>query len=371
MITESELTRLNRDIIRGRAEGRVLFQPRILAWLSDREFRGEALPGEYKGCGRVALYEKLGCSDRLYDFSACLETRYDDSVTVQIEPLEGRDYRRVFTTPVGTVSELVRSNTSNYGLMPEKWLVEEREDLRVFAYVEEATTYSFNMDTYNKLHAELGHLGLPISYMYRAGLQRMICDISGVENTFYLLSDYPEEVEHYLAALSRSHEGMTRVLAESPLEWVNYGDNLHCRILPVYMFKKYVLPEYEKRGDILHKAGKFVHSHWDGDVKDYLPLAKHCFLDGIEAITPEPQGDVTIEEVKAALGDDILLLDGLASVLFTEDFPVELLERETRKTLDLFAGQLILGISDEMPSTGTLDRVECVCEIVDGFNRTL
>ncbi len=54
--------------------------------------------------------------------------------------------------------------------------------------------------------------------------------------------------------------------------------------------------------------------------KHYYPLQKTCGLDGIEAITPKPQGDVTLEEVKEALGDDIYLVDGIAAVLFDEIF---------------------------------------------------
>ncbi len=39
-------------------------------------------------------------------------------------------------------------------------------------------------------------------------------------------------------------------------------------------------------------------------------------LDGIEAITPQPQGDVTLEEIKEALSDDMFLLDGIPAILF-------------------------------------------------------
>ena len=91
-------------------------------------------------------------------------------------------------------------------------------------------------------------------------------------------------------------------------------------------------------------------------------------MDGIEAITPTPQGDVTVEEVKEALGDDIVLIDGIPAVLFQENFPEEMLVEETKKIIDLFAGQLILGISDEMPSSGLIERVELVNEIVNEHN---
>ena len=129
----------------------------------------------------------------------------------------------------------------------------------------------------------------------------------------YALVDYPETVEKYFTALNENALRLMDTLNASPLEWINFGDNLHGGTLSPRFFEKYVLPAYQERCDRLHQAGKFVFSHWDGDVKPLLPYAKHCGLDGIEAITPLPQGDVTLEEMKEALGDEIFLVDGIAA----------------------------------------------------------
>ena len=365
---ESNLLELNRAIIRRQAGKKVLFQPRIECWYDERMFRKEPLPGAYEGCDKVRLYEKLGCSDRLYGFNACFERVCDPSVQTETRQISALEYESVITTPVGAVTQRVKRNTSNPGQMPMKWFIETLEDLRVYTYIEDATSYRFNADKYAQLYEKLAHLGLPSMFVPRVNLQKLIVELAGVENTYYLLEDEPAAVEAYFKALSRSQESILHALADSPFEWINYGDNLHCGILPPRLFERYILPEYEKRGDILRGAGKFVHSHWDGDVRAYLPYAKRCFLDGIEAITPEPQGDVTIEEVKEALGDEIVLIDGLAALLFQARYPVEQLEAAVRRTIELFAGQLVLGISDEMPSDGQIERVKLVTDMVNAYN---
>ena len=373
---ESILTALNRDIIQKKAGKKVLFQPRINAWLDDKAFSGIELPGKYAGCDRQGLYEKLGCSDRLYNyFNFCLETHFDESVKIEWIPITDgkteRDYMRIVHTPVGDLTEIMYGNDSNYGMMPYKWLVSDIKDFKALCYLEEATTYSFNMETYNKYNKQIGHLGLPVIFIPRTNIQKLLIELSGVEDTYYILADYPDEVEHYFDVLSKSQEGMLKAVANSPIEWINYGDNLHCSILPGYMFERYILPEYEKRGEVLHQAGKFLFSHWDGDCKDYLKYAKTCFLDGIEAVTPIPQGDVTIEEVKEAFGDEIVLIDGLPAVSFTDIVTDEKLAYEVEKTIDLFAGQIILGISDEMPSNGSIEKVEMVTKMVVKHNESI
>lgn len=359
---------LNRDIIRKTAGGKTIWQPRINCWYDDRKYRNEELPGKYKGCDRKELYEKIGCSDRLYQFNQCLEVTYDSSVKSSSKQIGELLFENTIETPVGKVGSIVSGNTDNPGTMPKKWWIESEEDLKVFIYIEQATNYHFNLDTYNRLYKELGHLGLPTMFIPRVSIQKLYIELSGVEDAIYLLQDCEDTVNAYFEALSENQEKMLKVCAQSPIEWINYGDNLHSKLLPPELYLKYVLPEYEKRGDILHKAGKFVYSHWDGDVKELLPYARTSFLDGIEAITPVPQGDVTVQEVKNALGDDIFLVDGIASILFSDTFPIETLKEQTEQLLNLFEGQLILGISDEFPSDGLLERIEFVNDMVNDFN---
>jgi hypothetical protein len=99
-----------------------------------------------------------------------------------------------------------------------------------------------------------------------------------------------------------------------------------------------------------------------------LRYAQETGLDGIEAITPQPQGDVTLEEIKEALGDTMFLLDGIPAIYFDDTFSIEVLEACTRRLIELFAPRLVLGISDEISSTGDLDRIKVVGQIVDEYN---
>ncbi len=359
---------LNRDVLFGKAGGKTIFQPRIDCWYDDRAYRNEPLPAGYEGMSRKELYEALQVSARLYEFNACLERRFPDDVKQYSRALNERQTEFIIETPLGTVNTIYSRNTSNAGQMPTKWWIEDEKDLAIWGYLEENSEYSFNMDTYNRLQQEIGHLGIPTMFLPRPNFQHMFIEACGVENTYYLQADSPDELEAYFAAHSRGHDKMLKVVADCPIECINYGDNLHCGILPPYLFEKYIIPEYQKRGEVLHKAGKFIHSHWDGDVAGFLPYAKTCHLDGIEAITPKPQGDVTVEQMKEALGDEIYLIDGLAAVLFSDIYPIEMLKEQTTQLLNLFEGQLVLGISDEFPSDGNLERIKIVRDMVEDWN---
>lgn len=366
---ESEMTKLTRDVIRRQANGKTIWQPRIECWYSDRRFRKEPLPGRFEGCSEVELFNKLGVSNRLYMFNACYEQHFDSSIKQSERKIDEMTHEYIMETPVGTVNMINRQNSSNYGKMPLKWWVETEEDLKVWMYIEENTHYTFNRATYDRLYEETGHLGLPCCFLPRTTIQRLLNDLSGVENTYYLLYDNPKLVEEYFKILNKSQMQLIDLLAqESPFEWVNYGDNVHSKVTPPELFKKYLIPAYQERNERLQAAGIFTHAHFDGDNKENLPYIRECGLNGVEAVTPLPQGDVTLKEVKAVFKDDIFLIDGVDAILFSENYPLEQLKAQVDECLNLFEGQLVLGISDEMASDGTLDRIEYVRDWVNEFN---
>ena len=153
-----------------------------------------------------------------------------------------------------------------------------------------------------------------------------------------------------------------------PIRAINFGENVHAGTLSPDLFKLYHLPACRRRCERLHQAGKFCSSHWDGDTRSLLAYIRESGLDGVEAITPEPQGDVTLEEVREAFGDDQVLLDGIPAVYFDDVYPVDTLIDCAQRVIDLFAPRLVLGISDEISSSGDIERIRRVGEIVDRFN---
>ena len=163
---------------------------------------------------------------------------------------------------------------------------------------------------------------------------------------------------------------MIEVIKDCPLEWINFGDNVHGGVVSPRLFEKYIQPAYLRRNEALHKAGKFTFAHWDGDCKPLLKYARACGLDGIEAITPVPQGDVTIDEIKEALGEEVFLVDGIPAILFDEIYSEQTLLDTVQELIEKFAPRLILGISDEMSSTGNIERIKLVRDYVDAYNAT-
>lgn len=365
----TNFAKLHEDVCFKKAGGKVIWQPRIGCWIDDKLFEDGELPGKYKGMTKAEIYRDLGCSARIYEYNDCFYPVYDDTIRYTSKT-EGDLQTDTFETPVGTVTHITKSTPSSWARLTVKEWVCSEEDLKVFTYIEQHTNWTFSQEIFDKVHAEWGNLGAPTVFIPRVSVQRLYIDLMGVEEAVYAMMDYPETVEAYFAALRECHLRLIDVINPSPVRIINFGDNIHSGTLSPSLFEKYVLPEYKIRCERLHQGGKFVCSHFDGDNRGLMEFYQQTGLDGIEAITPVPQGDVTLEEMHQALGD-MFLLDGIPAIYFDEDYPEEVLVDCVHKILDLFAPNLILGISDEISSTGDIERIRLVGKIVDEYNRNL
>lgn len=56
---------------------------------------------------------------------------------------------------------------------------------------------------------------------------------------------------------------------------------------------------------------------------------------------------------------------------FDKTFSVKEFENQEKKIIELFTPKLILGISDEISSTGDIERIKVVGEIVNDYNSSL
>lgn len=391
---EDSLAVLHRKVAFGQSEGKIIWQPRIGCWFGDKLFAGETLPPPWSAArlprppGELTqteldraittqmdewlpvIYRDLGCSARIYQYNRAYRRIEHPDVHLTTSQLDATDTETVVETPVGRQSWRIRRMADSPSAWFVKRPVETEAEMRVAAWRARHAAWEWDAAAFEAVHAIWGDLGAPTIYLPRMNVQDLYINTMGSEAGIYALYDWPAAVEDYFEALETCHNGLIDLVNASPVEIVNFGENLHAGTLPPNLFRKYHLPECRRRCERLRAAGKFVSSHWDGETRALLPMARETGLDGIEAITPAPQGDVTFAEIQAGLGDDMFLLDGLPAVYFDRTFPVSLLEEATHELITRFAPRLILGISDEISSTGDIERIRIVGDIVARYNRS-
>jgi hypothetical protein len=355
----------NLNVFRREPCAGVLWQPRIEHWYHTNRGAG-TLPERYREMTLLEVFDDLGCSVRPYwAFNDCFH--YDPPEDLRREEHRDGDKTTVIDhTPAGDlVTVLQQTSVASHTL---KYPVETPGDMRAIEWVLKHKRVWFDPEAYAGACNEIGDRGAPAIFIPRINIMRITIEFMGFENGTTALYLYPAEMERLIDAINESDDAVLDTVAKSPVEIVNFGDNVHQALCAPPIFEKHVLPEYVRRNKRLHDAGKKTYPHWDGDCKQLLPYARDCGFDGIEAITPVPQGDVTLEEVRDALGG-LILLDGIPCTDFLTTEPIEGLVENACKCVEYFWPNLVLGISDEISPVGDIERVRLVSEICAGYRR--
>lgn len=355
-----DMRELNLAVFRREPVSGVLWQPRIEHWYNINRAEG-TLPERYRGMTLLDVFDDLGCSVRAYwAFNETLRIEdHEDVVTETCQ--DGPRSVTTTRTPVGNLVMAASRTATTHAVV--KYPVVSPDDMAVMEWILRHKRVRFDADRYRAACAEIGDRGAPQIFIPRINLMRIFIDFMGFENGVTALYEQPVEIERLIHTINETDDAILDVVEESPIEIVNFGDNVHQALCSPPFFTRWVQPEYLRRNERLHAAGKKTYPHWDGDCGMLLPYARDCGFDGYEAITPLPQGDVTLEQMRDALGD-LILLDGIPCTDFLPAEPVESLLENTHKCIDYFAPHLVLGISDELSPVGDIERVRMVSEIV-------
>lgn len=230
--------------------------------------------------------------------------------------------------------------------------VKDIEDLRVARYVYEQIAKSVANDEIDGC--------APMT-----PIQVLLIHLAGVVNTVYLLMDYQEEVEEFLMFLEEIFTPAVTVLAQKN-KLVFSVENYSSEISGGY-FKRYIEPVLLKRSEIAKDNGAIIGVHHDGKLAPMIGWLKQSGVRYINGITAAPSGDVEPEEVRALVGDGVVLADIFPQAIFMNDFEeVEFVEY-VKRVAEFYKDDagVIFGIGDMLPCISDIKRYEKMIHIIE------
>jgi len=355
---------MNRRIFRNQTVPHVLWQPRMEPWFSWHRQFGE-LSRQWDGKTVLDFYDALDCSMRYVHYYTHqpnpITVEYDPAVVIEQRTSGGKRHI-VYRTPMGDL-EMGLEWTVDRTWRTVRFPVATVDGLKAFRWLCRHMTYHYDEDSFLVGRAYVGERGEPQFWVPKSPYQALAQQWMTLPNLICALADDPKQVEATMAAIDDSYDALYEELTACPsLHILNFGENIHDQLISPAYWERYFVPFYEKRCAQLHKAGVYSHGHIDGFFHSLLPYLADIPWDGIEALTPTPQGDVTLDELAESIGDKVLL-DGIPAVLFMPQYSMDELMGAVERIVDLFAPRLILGISDELPQgtdESVLDRVRAI-----------
>lgn len=352
---------MNLDVFAGRPLPHVFFQPRVEPWY-DWHKTFHCLPEAYRHQSLQEFYDELHISMRYVDYYTGMPHPVDRAFGPQVkihERLGERRGLRAYETPHGElVEELERTVDETWRVV--KFAVRTPEDLKALRWLYGHMVYRLALFDFEAGREFVGERGEPQFYLPKSPYLALAQQWMKLPDLIYALADHRAEVEATMAVIDTAYEQLyEEVIACGRVRIVNFGENVHEQHMSARYLEEYLLPWYAKRSGQLRAAGIYTHIHIDGYFRHLLGYLKQMPFDGIEALTPLPQGDMTLEAIHEALGDKVLL-DGIPAVYFLPDYTREELMACVERIVALFHPRLVLGVSDEVPEGADAEAIERV-----------
>jgi uroporphyrinogen-III decarboxylase len=355
-------------VVKGEPVSTIPFGARIDTWYN-YHLAHDTLPPKYKGRSETDIIADQGAGAQKRYFSVCKERFHGMEVVIKHDPpYETREY----ITPIGKCGIKLLWSTSE-----GPWLAYEQEklfkspaDYPVIKYIMEHTEPYFD-EGYTAVRREVGDRGI---VMTGVGLwsppQRVMREIIGYEQFYMEMMDNQEQVEEMIAAVEQLELKKLEIALDADIEIINlcanWSDDIHTPV-----FRDYFTPYLQKTSAMIAARGKFSMVHADGEMRRLLPYFPETRVRIAEAITPAPMSSLTMGEFRRGLGEDVVIWGGIPSVMFEpnystvefDDFVISLIKEMAP------GGNFIMGMADNLPFDGDIDRVGRVVHLLDKYGR--
>lgn len=270
-----------------------------------------ALPEGWRGLSAHEFYRRLGCDIiQLGDWA--LPEGFGGVRTVHPGVIEewstdaAGNHLCVSRCPHGTLTCRMAPNWH-----PVEYAVKTVEDVRLAIRRWEAARHEA-VDVkaaYARTEALLGDDGVPVLFPSASAIPYLLEYLIGMEQFYYLLADYPAEVEALIRVLQQRDRERFEILAQhNPCPVGILCENTSTYYISPEIYAKYNMPSQRDFCEILHRHGKVAILHMCGHVRQILPLIKETGTDGIHALTPPPLGDTPWELALDVLGEELVIL---------------------------------------------------------------
>ncbi len=380
--------------IRGEKPDRLPWVPRLEFWHRVR-LRHGALPAELQSLTLTEITEKLGvgCYSSVPDFTdltnpdamldrglgifhhAVLPYRITLQDVDRRVTERGQETTVEYHTPAGSIhtvhvmtEEMIEAGVSMpYVTRPA---IHTPEDFEVAAHIFSHLKVEPDFEGYLARRREVGENGVAVAFLEGPACptHHIMKELMTVENFFYAMYDYPEKIERLAEAMQPFYQQIQQIGAEGPSEVVFLGSNYDDSITYPPFFEKHILPALHDYAKLLHRNGKFLMTHPDGENRRLLPLLVRSGFDIADSVCPHPMTSVRLEEFRAAFGDRITLWGGIPSTLLC---PESTPESDFRQAIDelvsRFTGEshFVLGVSDMVTADADWNRMLYITDLVN------
>lgn len=383
-------------VLEGKPTPRIPWVPRLDLWYRANQ-RAETLPDRYRRATLLEMLDDLG-----WGYHGVVPNYQDlrspdDDVhrglgifNLHVMPFrtvfDGIDYRVSragdrttveYHTPVGSLRTVTvydeRMRTAGITISHvERYPFSGPADYAALEYLFRHAHAEPNDTGYQAEAERIGDRGFLVAYVSASAspmhfIQR---ELMPLETFFFELHDRPDEVRRLAEAIQGYWQETLSVASRCPAEVFLLGANYDSAIQHPRFFAEYIQPALAEFAAELHRQGKFLLTHTDGENRGLLEHYVASGFDIADSVCPSPMTRLSIGQVREAFAGRITIMGGIPSVTLVRESMTDL---QFERYLDDFFTQigrgdrLILGVSDTTPPAAEFRRLRAIADRVEAF----
>jgi len=254
--------------------------------------------------------------------------------------------RSYLETPVGTLSKLFVSTEATASIVEK--MFKSPDDYKALAFFIGDHVYRENYSAFIETENELGGDAFCRTGIGYDPLQEILWNLMGVETFCVEWMERRDEVLKIYQLLTENRRKVYRLFAESPALAINYGGNISPEIVGLERFREYMAPHFYEAAEEIHKHGKLIGIHLDGNNKLLAPEIAKIPFDYIDSFTSPPNGDMSVWEAFEAWKDKVIWINFPPSLHTANEATIEHVTRDILRQA-IPGDRLIFEISESIP----------------------
>jgi uroporphyrinogen-III decarboxylase len=364
------------SVLEGKKPDKMPFFPDITDWyISKRTPKGEprkfgaaqfipdddpfhkqpsTLPDKYKDFTLFDFYREFDWGFPVH-IGSWYDKEYDNNVEPVVEVMGG-ERKKTLKTPKGDLVHVDRlAADGTWG--PFEHYVKDIKDLDIMEHVVASTRFVPRYERVEKIMSQMGDQGEGDLVVWRSPFGKLVHEYMGFEKVIYALFDQPDRIHAFLEIQEQKDLELVRLAAKAPERLIIISDHADENLISPKQYAEYCIPYYQKACNILHKEGKFVSTHLDGNFKGFFPVLGQTGFDLLDGCTPAPMFNYEVEELAGAMPDGMKAFCGVPSSLFCQNLPLEKILIFADRIMQSLKGRGILNVGDILPPDGDIEQV--------------
>lgn len=234
----------------------------------------------------------------------------------------------------------------------QEHLIKKPDDYEILACALEGTKFKANDQHFIESENKLGNNGITIGQIGPIGIgrtpfQAIQIDFAGLERFSIDIALQEPRLINLIELMNEQMINAIKCTLLSKAAHIKLWENLSIETMGPNLFRKHLVPLYKRMFEVLAGGNKKIHVHYDGKLNAIKNDIAQIPFDGIDSLTPAPEGDMEIKEARVVWSDKFFWIN--PSLSWFQKSDQQLLNNINKIIEDAGPSRFCLMISEDVP----------------------